>query len=73
MADDWEENDWEADDFNPSLPAAKVAESQAANEVTAGVDASKFVGEDADLDKEDNSKKYVVPAPQVRTPRDGAT
>ncbi len=63
MADDWEENDWESESFQPVLPAATKSPEAATKPVTADVDASKFADEDKELEEE---KKHAVPASQVR-------
>eukprot|EP00877_Chromochloris_zofingiensis_P002961 jgi/Chrzof1/12666/Cz07g03020.t1 len=67
MADDWE--DWEREDFTPSLPAVKAAEPAAKSEYeTVGQavlakatepDASKFAGED---EEEEAAPSYSIPS-----------
>lgn len=53
MADDWE--DWEADDYQPNLPAVKKPEvdtvGQALLAATLEPDSSKFAGEDEEEDE----------------------
>ena len=58
MADDWE--DWEADDYEPQLPATV---GQAALAKVSEPDPSKFAGEDEDLNAPPAWQKGV-PQPQ---------
>lgn len=70
MADSWEENDWEKEDFVPALPATKPAaeyetKGQALLAATTDVDLSKF----ADEDKEEPQPQAATtskPAAKVR-------
>jgi hypothetical protein len=69
MADDWEDNDWESDNFKPVIPAATKPSGPTAAAIiapAAELDLSKFQEEDADLEKEE--KKHFVPQSQVSTP-----
>lgn len=59
MADDWEDNDWEKEDFNPVLPAVGAA---AAAAVEAKPDEPTF--EDEDQEAEPETKDYSI-KPQV--------
>ena len=68
MADDWE--DWEDEQFEPTLPG--TAKTAAGQPDTLGAallakakepDASKFAGEDEDVE-DDPLRKRVVPPPQ---------
>lgn len=65
MADDWEENDWESENFTPVLPATNKSPEAAkpANAITADVDMSKFADEDKEVEEE---KKHAVPTSQPK-------
>lgn len=65
MADDWEQEDWDADDFKPQLPATTAAKPAAQDQYeTAGQallakhtepDMSKFADEDQQEPEEEPS------------------
>jgi hypothetical protein len=59
MADDWEQEDWEADDYKPSLPSTATAQTDefetAGQAVLAKLhepDMAKFADEDAEQEEE---------------------
>jgi hypothetical protein len=61
MADDWE--DWENDEFQPVVAVKAIPGKAALPAAVAEVDASKFQGEDAELDVVED--KHPVQKPQV--------
>ncbi len=68
MAEDWE--DWEDEQFEPTLPGASKTATGAADTLGAAIlakakepDASKFAGEDEDVE-DDPLRKRAVPPPQ---------